>query len=507
VPSSHLEVERKFDVLTSFVLPDLTSVPGVAAENGPEERLLEAVYHDTLDLRLARGRVTLRRRTGGPDAGWHVKLPADAGARTELHFPLGRATRTPPKAVQAPVRGLVRTAALAPVATLRTRRQATLLCDDTGRVLAEVADDQVTATALGPNPGEPATVLSWREVEVELVDGDEALLEAVGERLTAAGAQPSPSASKLARVLGARLDAARTPATPAKPSRASAGEVVVAALAVQVQELQMADLAIRTEDPDAVHSLRVAARKLRSILAAYRSVLDRTRTDPLREDLRWLGQAVSAARDGEVALGHLQDLVARQPVELVLGPVAARIQQERLKDAIAGRQAAARAVDDPRYLRLLDALFELLETPPLTPAAAGPAPAVLASAVHKSGKRFRRLADAARGDSAVTALHEARKAAKRIRYTAEVAAPVLGGRARQLAKAAKKVQTVLGHEQDTVVTREFCRTLGLAAFAAGENAWTFGRLHALEQARGERATEHFWVVEPRLTKAVRRAIR
>jgi CHAD domain-containing protein len=102
-------------------------------------------------------------------------------------------------------------------------------------------------------------------------------------------------------------------------------------------------------------------------------------------------------------------------------------------------------------------------------------------------------------------LHEVRKAAKRLRYTAEVAAPVLGGRAATLAKRAKQVQTVLGRRQDTDVTREFCRSLGLAAFAAGENAWTYGRLSALEEARGDRATAQFRNVERSLLQAVRRA--
>src|SRR4051794_21534138 len=218
----HVEVEQKFDVSPDFVLPDLCAVDGVAAVEAPEERELEAVYHDTADLRLARGRVTMRRRTGGPDAGWHVKLPAAAGARRELHSPLGRAGRVPPKAVAAPVRGIVRSAPLGPVAMLRTRRLVTLLRAADGRVLAEVADDTVTGTALSAAPGEPAAVQVWRELEVELVDGDEPLLGAVGERLIEAGARPSPSPSKLSRVLAERLAAGG--GAPAEPTGAGGGE-------------------------------------------------------------------------------------------------------------------------------------------------------------------------------------------------------------------------------------------------------------------------------------------
>jgi CHAD domain-containing protein len=84
-----------------------------------------------------------------------------------------------------------------------------------------------------------------------------------------------------------------------------------------------------------------------------------------------------------------------------------------------------------------------------------------------------------------------RKAAKRARYTAEVAEPVLGRRVKTLRREMKRVQTLLGHAQDTVVTREHCRRIGLAAGQAGENPWTYGRLHALEEARAARAEARF----------------
>jgi CHAD domain-containing protein len=97
-----------------------------------------------------------------------------------------------------------------------------------------------------------------------------------------------------------------------------------------------------------------------------------------------------------------------------------------------------------------------------------------------------------------------RKAAKRVRYMAELAQPALGRRATQLRRETKWVQKVLGHAQDTVVIRECCRTLGLAAAAAGENPWTFGRLHALEEARAEAAEAQFWARWPHLRTAADR---
>ncbi len=203
--TEHTEIERKFDVEETFALPDLTGVPGVASVGDPVVHELAATYHDTADLRLARARITLRRRTGGTDQGWHLKLPAAAGARRELQSPLGRAVKAPPRAVLAPVLGVVRRAPAGPVATLQTRRTLRTLLAEDGRVLAEVADDQVTGTALPAAAGETAVVTTWREVEVELVDGDEELLGAVGAELVVSGARPSASAAKLTRVLAERL--------------------------------------------------------------------------------------------------------------------------------------------------------------------------------------------------------------------------------------------------------------------------------------------------------------
>ena len=510
----HLEIERKFDVDGSFTLPDLGGVPGVASVDEPVERRLEAAYFDTADLRLARARITLRRRTGGSDAGWHLKLPAPDGARRELTEPLGPGAESPPTTLADPVSGILRGAPTSPVATLHTLRLVTVLRDGDGRPLAEIADDTVSATALAAAPDQPAQALHWREVEVELVDGDEALLGAVGRALVAAGARPSASASKLARTLADRLAAVdgapgRTPAG-APAGTPTAGDVVLAAVRGQVEALQQADLMLRTDQEDAVHKLRVAGRRLRSILAAFRPVLARSATEPLREELRWLGAQLSDARDGEVVLAHLREVVAAQPQELVLGPVAARLQQTSLREEQAATDRAGETLSDPRYLGLLDALYALLAAPPLADRADEPARRVLRWAVRRAGRRLRRRIEAARraeGADRAAAVHEVRKAAKRVRYTGEVAEPVLGRRVGELVDGMEHVQDVLGERQDTVVAREHCRRIGLAAFAAGENAWTYGRLHGLEEARAEHAEAAFWALEPSLRRLLKRAAR
>jgi hypothetical protein len=210
VPDSSLEIERKYAVGADFVLPDLSMVPGVAAVTGPDIYHLTAVYLDTPGLDLAAARITLRRRTGGTDAGWHLKLPAGAEARREVHAPLGPGGEPVPDELAGLVADIIHGQPLRPIARLQTTRTVHRLTDAAGQVLAEVADDEVTGSLPGQDggdthapPGPPAwrTATAWREVEIELVHGTAGLLDEAGRFLLEAGAWPSPAASKLRVVL------------------------------------------------------------------------------------------------------------------------------------------------------------------------------------------------------------------------------------------------------------------------------------------------------------------
>lgn len=209
--SDVLETERKYEAGPEFTVPGLAGIPGVSATTAPQVHRLTAIYCDTPDLRLATAKMTLRRREGGTDAGWHLKLPAGADTRREIHAPLteGLAVPAPLAAKVAP---WVAGQPLVPVARLDTLRTVHEITDDHGQVLAEIADDQVTgALPGGPAAGGPwRQVVVWREVEVELKGGPRELLDLVGERLCAAGARPSAAPSKLSVVLAHRSGDART---------------------------------------------------------------------------------------------------------------------------------------------------------------------------------------------------------------------------------------------------------------------------------------------------------
>jgi len=489
-----VEVERKYDVDESLSLPPLQDLPGVQSVDQPVEHQLEATYFDTEDLTLAAHGITLRRRTGGDDEGWHLKLPAGDDARRELHEPLGKDRERVPLPLQRLVRSQVRDRPLAAIARLRTRRVVHALQGADG-VLAEVVDDHVEATALPREGRSEGSTMRWREWEIELVDGGRDLLDAAEEVFRATGAEPSAHASKLARALGQQLPPAE-PGPPPPQRKGTAAAVVLAYLQAQVTALKEQDPLVRQDAPDAVHQMRVATRRLRSSLATHRRLFDVDRTTALREELRLLGGLLGEARDAEVMHERLRAMVGEEPPDLVLGPVAQRLDVDLGTTYKSAHGKVLRALEQKRYFRLLDSLDEFLADPPLSEEAQGPAAKVIPKSVRRDLKRVRRAvkeAKRARGtEAADPALHEARKTAKRLRYACETAAPVFGKRALKLEKSAHGIQQVLGDHQDSFVARQLLRKAGVEAFGQHENGFSYGRLHALEEARAARSAKKFW---------------
>jgi inorganic triphosphatase YgiF len=202
-PGGHLETEQKYDADADFVLPDLRGVGGSAGVTWPRRYFLSATYFDTDELDLIKNRITLRRRVGGTDEGWHLKRPVRRDTRQELQVPLDQGPAsdagTVPAILAAQVEDITAGQRLRPIAILDTERTVVTLTGPAGEPLAEVADDHVTATRLG-DPDEGPLV--WREIEVELIADTleaPALLEAAGRALRNAGARRSASASKLGR--------------------------------------------------------------------------------------------------------------------------------------------------------------------------------------------------------------------------------------------------------------------------------------------------------------------
>ena len=478
----HLEIEQKYDAAADFVLPDLEGLPGVTSAGAPEAHALHAAYFDTADLRLAAHGITLRRRRGGPDAGWHLKMPAGPDSKVELRASLGR-----PRSVPARLSGLVaaytRGAELQQVATLETERTLVRLYGPDGTELAEIADDLVTGTVGDAEPER------WREIEVELRDGPPDLLKAAGKRLRKAGAKKGRSSSKLQRLLGeavvpseaaAARAAARSriaaAASNGKGPTITTGEVVMGYIAEQVEAILAFDPKARLGEEDAVHRMRVATRRLRSALRTYRPVLDADRIAPLGPELRWLAGVLGEVRDLEV----LRMRFAQAPAFVV--------EDLERRERSAYRRMNA-SLKEPRYFALLDELDRLILDPPLAGAADRKARKELPGLVTRAWDRLAADYASIKGaDDPDTARHETRKSAKRARYAAEPAVPVLGVAAKRVVKDAKRIQEVLGDYQDGVIAMQHLLAAAKRAKTPAE-AFALGVLYGREQARAESARD------------------
>lgn len=482
----HLEVERKFDVGESTVSPSFEGLSAVARVEGSPAHHLEAVYFDTPDHDLATRRITLRRRTGGPDEGWHLKLPAGPDARTEVREPLGDANEVP-EALRDIVLAIVRDHPLRPVARISTRRTVNMLYGPDGTPIAEFCDDQVTASA---EPGGPEQ--AWREWELELTDGaDRQLLDRLSNRLIDAGAQAAASGSKLARVLAE----SSAPEDAVRPA-----DAVHRAVAEQVEQLIEWDRAVRADVPDSVHQMRVTTRKIRSLLQTSRGAFGISDDAWILDELKQLAGILGVARDAEVLAERYEKALDELPAELVRGPVRERLVAGAKRRYTAGLRRSLIAMRSQRYFRLLDALEGLVAAEPALSQDEDERTQATIDAAYKRVRKAAKAAAAAGADEDKDeALHRIRKGAKRLRYTAAATGES------KVSDRAKGIQSLLGDHQDSVVSRAHLRQQADAAHAAGEDTFTYGLLFRMEEELAHRSREQLDGALKKLAKAVRKA--
>lgn len=259
----------------------------------------------------------------------------------------------------------------------------------------------------------------------------------------------------------------------------STGAVLLDYIAAQAGRITTEEYRLRHRQPDSVHQLRIAARRLRSALQAYRRLLAREQAEPVVLGLRTLGRRLAPARDADMLRERICAGLASLAPELAMGPLSAQVTRHFARLEADARDDALAALDSTDYEELLGRVEALLERPAFTDRAARPAGKELPKHVARAARRLERAMDRAAATGEDIALHEARKAGKRLRYATEVARPVVGKPARRFEKAIKSVHSALGEHQDTVVARATLRELG----AAGENGFAFGLLHGMDEAR------------------------
>ncbi|MCW2805367.1 MAG: hypothetical protein QOF52_1592 [Propionibacteriaceae bacterium] len=478
------EREDKFKVAKGWALPELVRFvpPGGRVREAVQQ--LDSRYFDTADGALRSLGITLRRRKDDGEVGWQLKVP-NGSARHELQS--RSQSESIPRSLADALAGLRDDQELAPVADIATMRRAHRVEDESGGLLFEIADDEVSATT----PGQETTPHGWREVEVELGPaGSKKILKRVRQWLQKAGAKLDTGGTKLDHALALAADPAPGRATverstelPGKPG--TLGALVAGYLAAQCDVIAVNDIGLRTGAP-LVHATRVAVRRLRSTLRVFDDLIGADASAALEPELVWYAELLGKVRDCDILEKRLADRLAELPAEQVLGPVAGQIQRVLSVERKEASDRLAEGMASERYRNLLGSLRTWHTAPPLTAAAGanlGKAAGYVRTARRKAEKR---LANA--GDD-VEQFHRARKAMKRLRYAAEIsdhAVPKAG----KIARRAKRLQTLLGDHQDAVVAAQFLARMGATAgVQPGHNGFTYGVLMAteLDHAAGIRA--------------------
>lgn len=507
-PASSIEIERKLTVPQDFSLAQVTealqSLEAVTEVKPERKRTLVAVYYDTSDFRLARARVTLRRRTGGNDSGWHLKLPGDGlggAGNTEVALPLraGRPGRVPQPLADMVV-AITGNRAIQPLATQETTRVPLTLIADGDQAAVEVVDDTVTITE-GPQAG-----TAYRELEVEVLDRPE-LLEPTVRALSRAGAEPSASKSKGIRALVGDTTLTRLvePGSRPKP-KDPAADAVAYHLRVQVAAIVEQDLRIRRQLPDSVHQYRVAARRLRSVLQAFAPLVDQTWADHVRAELGWIATTLSQSRDREVLEERLTDAVRALPPEVDGAAALVLIRRHLDSELVEANASMADAMRSQRYRELMAVLHEAAVIAPTTELAKGKASKVLPPLVEarwrKLAKQGRRLHDELEGHD--DHWHRTRIDAKKARYTVEACVPVFGDPAKKFARQLETVTELLGEHQDAAIAATLMQQLSTGARGA-RAAFAMGVLYEQQREHVRRCRVAFVETWPRVSHAGWRA--
>jgi CHAD domain-containing protein len=446
-----LEREVKLDLDGAFELPDLPGRP-------LESRVFTSTYYDTPERSLARVGITLRRRLENGVSRWQLKLPRDGAARAEVEVlggPVG-----PPAELASLLVAHRRHGPLEQIATLRTRRSGVRVADGE-RALADVTVDSVVVLDAGRTAG------SFVELEVELVDGDEADLQRLSRELRSAGARRSDGKPKVMRLLD--LSPVRLPRR-----RAPAIEQIRSLLERQLRELERYDAGVRLgEDAEDLHKYRVATRRSRALIRATRPLLG-DRLAPLAAELQWLTGLLGPVRDLDVLLEHLSAECAALEGDSAAGEVILEVlsaERARHRAALLEGLASDRF---PALLQLFDSELGLL-----TDLATDPGLQEIAVEELRRLKRdARRLPDVPTDDE----LHDLRKRTKHARYAGELAALDGGKAVDRYVDALKALQEAIGEHQDAVVAEERLR-----AVARARTAVAAGRLIERERLRRRHA--------------------
>ncbi|WP_431963170.1 CHAD domain-containing protein [Nocardia sp. bgisy134] len=275
----------------------------------------------------------------------------------------------------------------------------------------------------------------------------------------------------------------------------AAGDALIAALRDDVDRLLSAEPDVRADAPDSVHQMRVATRRLRSVLRSYRSLFQKNPAAEVGAELKWLAGLLGVARDAEVRADRFADLLHDLGDVPDAETVADRLvtaERARYDDAHAEVLAA---LDTDRYRTLRERLTQWRTDPPLRRArAAAPATDFFGVVLLRDHERLAALIlhePTVPGAERIETLHDIRKSAKRLRYSCEAAEEVIGDSAADLGTRAKRLQTVLGDHRDAIESTDAIIERAAQAEAAREDTASYRRLITAETAAANHALARY----------------
>jgi triphosphatase len=501
----HEEIEWQLEAvdlaLVDNWLKEHPSSAGVTIVPEPARELRD-VYYDTEDWRLYRAGYALRVRRDNESAEATMKalMPSEGGIRRrrEISEPL-KGVQTP-KGIPGPVGERVRrvagTADLRPLFEVSTRRRTFALCSETPSsgeivedtsgnirpqnseqdaiVLAEVVLDESEIFANGGD----STHLSRVEVEVgsdaAIHDGVRDFVEVLKEALKLRPTRTSKFRTGLS-VAGLSPEVALDLGPTEIDATLSCGGVAFAILRRHFGEMLAHEPGVRLgEDPEELHDMRVATRRLRAALKLYSDFLPK-RSERYERDLRWVAGALGEVRDLDVHLEGLSEEASRNGE--VLEEVVSLLRERRNE----ARRGMLEALDSNRYERLI-ASFSATLRRGRSPTPTSPILEVAPNLIRDRYKKVRKSANRLSEDSPPEHYHDLRKKGKRLRYALEPLQEIYGKQAQKMVKLLKKIQDDLGDHQDFIVASGLMEELGVAGdrppqviFSMGSMAEGYGR--------------------------------
>ncbi|MGH2556362.1 MAG: CHAD domain-containing protein [Actinomycetota bacterium] len=459
-------------------------------------RRLTDTYFDTDDWRLYRAGFTLRVREGGQKAEATLKsmVPAAEGMRrrTEVTEEFPAANLESLVRSEGPVGSRVRLIVgkrlPRPLFEVRTSRRSFSL-QAGGEPVGEIAVDRTTIPVV--DGAEPVRL---RRVEVEVGDPDQpAVASFVGE-LRAGGGLHEATVSKFEAGLIA-LGEPSPPTTELGPTEIdeslTVGEVAFAVIRHQFQVFLAKEGGTRLgEDPEELHDMRVATRRLRAAMGLFADALP-ARATSLRSELKWIGRSLGGVRDLDVQIELIRQWAPGEEETASRGSLA------DLEALLARRREEARArllsaLDSRRYERMVGSMIGMLDRGPLRRSGPGKTPVLTAAPdlILRLSRRFRKAGTKIDKRSEATEYHQVRIRGKRLRYALEFLSPVYGRPAGRLAKRLEAVQDVLGLHQDAQVAMSWLRDLALdpGSTLTPNTIFVMGRIaeHHAQEATGAR---------------------